>query len=671
MPKKLYEGVENFTQRNLPYGYTQIEYIQSSGTQYINTGVTATANTTAKYKYSIDQILTYGPHVLSGQSWYFPMVRGSTTGGTFVVNRGGNEVGSSAIAPKTGVIYEVDASFINNKVTVNGVEYGTYAMGNVSVDTAALHLMTYGGSPGDSQFTMNGKLYYCQIYENGTLLRDFIPAKNSAGTIGLYDLANGVFYTNSGTGTFTAGSTYESVARKGKKMYFGVENLARKVKKSYIGITADLPIYTETTVTITGSNIGNYFSVSNPKTFCFRDNNGTGTFSSTITSSSSKPPSPSDKDVQTILTALHDINLSITFGIANHSTSLGDYQVYLNDTQIVNRVSPWTYTNVNGSPASLTLELDLIQGDTLTFNAKLSNIQPKVGDFTFSNLISTIKKQTGTETKSVARIFFDGVDLATMPITYTGNFTDQRDVVMGDKTYRLLTLTSSGTLTLGDSVTADVWLCSGGNGGMGSGFAGGAGGLFVQKNNISISEPVVCVVGSGHNGGESSNSGSSFGGSSKFGEIISGIDMNLSSNGASGGGAGGKHGANCYAGKGCGVTTVPFGETSLFEPHCAGGGGGNFTELYEVDDDTRIHGGNGGSDGSDGYNSNNTGSSIGGLKGGGNGGTSGESGNDATFYGSGGGAGAYYYKESTDKERWGRGGAGYQGIIYVRIPYEQ
>ena len=78
MAKKVYVGVKNFIQRNLPYGYTQIEYIKSSGTQYINTGVTATANTTAKYKYSIDQILTYGPHVLSGQSWYFPMVRGST-----------------------------------------------------------------------------------------------------------------------------------------------------------------------------------------------------------------------------------------------------------------------------------------------------------------------------------------------------------------------------------------------------------------------------------------------------------------------------------------------------------------------------------------------------------------------------------------------------------------
>lgn len=188
----------------LPNAYTQLKYIQATGTQYINTGVTATANTTAKYKYSIDQILTYGPHVLSGASWYFPMVRGNTSAGTFVVNRGGNEVGSSAIAPKTGVIYEVDASFINNKVTVNGVEYGTYAMGNVSVDTAALHLMTYGGSPGDSQFTMNGKLYYCQIYESGTLIRDFIPAmRTSDSAVGLYDQANGVFYTNAGSGSFT------------------------------------------------------------------------------------------------------------------------------------------------------------------------------------------------------------------------------------------------------------------------------------------------------------------------------------------------------------------------------------------------------------------------------------------------------------------------------------
>ena len=49
------------------------------------------------------------------------------------------------------------------------------------------------------------KLYYCKIWDNGSLVRNLIPAKNTSGILGLYDTINNVFYTNAGTGTFIAG----------------------------------------------------------------------------------------------------------------------------------------------------------------------------------------------------------------------------------------------------------------------------------------------------------------------------------------------------------------------------------------------------------------------------------------------------------------------------------
>lgn len=49
------------------------------------------------------------------------------------------------------------------------------------------------------------KLYYCKIWDNGSLVRNFVPCKNTSGILGLYDIVNNVFYTNAGTGTFTAG----------------------------------------------------------------------------------------------------------------------------------------------------------------------------------------------------------------------------------------------------------------------------------------------------------------------------------------------------------------------------------------------------------------------------------------------------------------------------------
>ena len=50
------------------------------------------------------------------------------------------------------------------------------------------------------------KIYNFKIYNGTTLQRNFIPVKrNSDSVLGLYDTVNSKFYTNSGTGTFTAG----------------------------------------------------------------------------------------------------------------------------------------------------------------------------------------------------------------------------------------------------------------------------------------------------------------------------------------------------------------------------------------------------------------------------------------------------------------------------------
>lgn len=50
------------------------------------------------------------------------------------------------------------------------------------------------------------RIYYCKLWNNGTLARDFIPAKRkSDNVLGLYDKVSKTFFTNAGTGTFTGG----------------------------------------------------------------------------------------------------------------------------------------------------------------------------------------------------------------------------------------------------------------------------------------------------------------------------------------------------------------------------------------------------------------------------------------------------------------------------------
>lgn len=274
---------------------------------------------------------------------------------------------------------------------------------------------------------------------------------------------------------------------------------------------------------------------------------------------------------------------------------------------------------------------------------------------------------------SEGRILWKGgaVDVSTMVIGYTGAYTDQTEVTMSGKKYRLLTLTGSGTLTLPEEVTADVWLCNGGNSGGTWARSGGGGGYFVQKLSIKLATPVVCTIGAG--AGENFNSYTPVAGGSTSMGTITPKAQEASANGASGGGQG-AIGDN--AGSGGGISTVPFEEATLFEPHSAGGGAGGINDT--VDDITR-GGGVGGSNGANGgaRTNNNYSGGTGGTKGGGTGGDGLKSstavnnnmGKAATYYGSGGGAGGV--RVTSSDEYGGSGGAGYQGAIYVRIPYEQ
>lgn len=266
-----------------------------------------------------------------------------------------------------------------------------------------------------------------------------------------------------------------------------------------------------------------------------------------------------------------------------------------------------------------------------------------------------------------------GIDVAALAITYTGNMTDEI-VTMGDgKQYRLLTLISSGTLSIPAEVKADVWLCGGGaNGGNGRTYpqysSGGGGGYVNSASGQSIKN-VVAVVGAAA-------------GASSLGNLT--VNGGSGKNGGSGGGGG--YGGN--GGTGAGVSTYPFNDTTYFsgKPHCAGGGGGASISYNEERDDAGKDayacgdGGNGGTNGGSGENGDqqryywsNSGyadGGNGGAFGGGHGGdtdyyTGTRDPVNGTFYGAGGG-GAYDYDSSYRKQ-----GYGYQGVIYVRIPMKQ
>lgn len=185
----------------LPEGYTELEYIESTGTQYIDTGVMPNQNTRV-----VADVYTESTSAIKG---IFGSRSSGTLNGFCVWQLSNTSVGSyygtlnNVVSMSTvGVRLLIDKN--KNITTVNGTE--TSVNTQTFTGLMSVHLFTVKQADGTFPYAhMVGKFYSCQIWDNGTLVRDYVPCLNPSNEVGLYDIVNGVFYGNSGTGYFLPG----------------------------------------------------------------------------------------------------------------------------------------------------------------------------------------------------------------------------------------------------------------------------------------------------------------------------------------------------------------------------------------------------------------------------------------------------------------------------------
>ena len=193
---------------SLPGGYTKLTYIQSSGTQYINTGYNPNGNTRVVMDAQMTSDGTSGNPAYFGCNTdvYFRCMKGSSAivlnweyGGTY---SNGWDMANGGFAKRR----VIDAN--GKDCTIDGVTK-SYSAQTFSF-SISLFLLAANVS-GTAKYFSNTKLYSCKIYDNGALVRDFIPCKNASSVVGLWDDVNGKFYANAGSGTFAAGPATEYV----------------------------------------------------------------------------------------------------------------------------------------------------------------------------------------------------------------------------------------------------------------------------------------------------------------------------------------------------------------------------------------------------------------------------------------------------------------------------
>lgn len=192
----------------LPSGYTELEYIQSSGTQYIDTGYVITSENmkvVIKFAYTAahSDATLFGSETtgITGSGEYSICPYGNPQ---FFV--GGSKSLKSAYEPSLNEVCTLDITANNGTLTDiwNGTRQNSQSYTQSLNHTYSVAV--YGNNiSGAVTQKVSMKLYSFQIYDGNALVRDYIPCKNPDSTIGLYDLVNSVFYTNAGSGIFVAG----------------------------------------------------------------------------------------------------------------------------------------------------------------------------------------------------------------------------------------------------------------------------------------------------------------------------------------------------------------------------------------------------------------------------------------------------------------------------------
>ena len=201
----------------IPKEYQEVEYIESTGTQRLNTKYIPKTNT------KMELVLSFSGDfdISSGTVGTGTFFSSSSDGNVFSVNFGSaasqgnnlftwfdkNQANGGAIH-----YYDTNNSIRTNKNTMT-YEKGIFKYGSSNAKEVAVKSenqttpMYLFGSATKNFDRYNMKVYRLKFSEDGVLKRDYIPCyRKSDGVVGLYELLTGTFHPNIGTGEFNKGN---------------------------------------------------------------------------------------------------------------------------------------------------------------------------------------------------------------------------------------------------------------------------------------------------------------------------------------------------------------------------------------------------------------------------------------------------------------------------------
>lgn len=197
---RLFAGPEKASE--VPDDNTELEYIETSGTQYIDTGVVATGYTTAQGVFSDIPYPDSGSIVLFGSRY--------DTGGYKLFSANVYSTNFKFFYASSSGILDIYQTPSTAVVTLSPTEGRTNSYKGSLTSTKQdyinpIYIFRRSCPSGvDPLACPSGRLHSFKVWEGETLVRDMVPYRKN-GVVCMYDKVSQTYFYNAGTGAFTGG----------------------------------------------------------------------------------------------------------------------------------------------------------------------------------------------------------------------------------------------------------------------------------------------------------------------------------------------------------------------------------------------------------------------------------------------------------------------------------
>lgn len=181
----------------IPEGYALVDYIEFTGSQYIDTKIIPNKNTKAvatfipeavgKYLYGVigaNNTGCFGAYLGSANNWRFS-----------------DTTSKPVIAAGSAYVSSQSASGVKANNT-------SYALAETPSDFTSHGSLILGGnrSTSSTYASYDGKIFRFRLYQNNNLVLDYVPCKNADGAYGFWDLVSQEFCVSNSSSLLSGGN---------------------------------------------------------------------------------------------------------------------------------------------------------------------------------------------------------------------------------------------------------------------------------------------------------------------------------------------------------------------------------------------------------------------------------------------------------------------------------